>query len=130
MDLGIIGGADGPTTILVSANASELAWTLAILVVAAAAALASRFGGRSGNRKETPLRAQCAEYGRGEPLARLSRFAPNRHRRRGGSAGLFTPSGLKTLGLQGRSPRLRPEPPAAVRGYDRLIGPKSQTWGI
>ena len=40
MDLGIIDGADGPTTILVSANASELAWTLAILVVAAAAALA------------------------------------------------------------------------------------------
>ena len=38
MDLGIIGGADGPTTILVSANASELAWTLAILAVAAAAA--------------------------------------------------------------------------------------------
>lgn len=38
--VGIIGGADGPTTILVSANASELAWTLAILAVAAAAALA------------------------------------------------------------------------------------------
>ena len=42
MDLGIIGGADGPTTTLVSANASELAWTLAILAVAAAAALAFR----------------------------------------------------------------------------------------
>ncbi len=63
-------------------------------------------------------------------MARLSRFAPNRQRRRGSSAGLFSPCGLKTLNLQGRSPRLRPEPPAAVRGYDRLIGPKSQTWGL
>lgn len=40
MDVGIIGGADGPTSILVSVNASELAWTLAILVVVVAAALA------------------------------------------------------------------------------------------
>ncbi len=49
-------------------------------------------------------------------------FAPNRHRRRGVSTGLFSSSGLKTRGLQElRSLRLRPEPPPAVRGYGRLI---------
>ena len=54
----------------------------------------------------------CAPFG----------FAPNRQRRFGASAGLFSPCGLKTRGLQElRSLRLRPEPPTAVRGYGRLI---------
>ncbi|MGI5884987.1 MAG: hypothetical protein ACOX83_08490 [Candidatus Spyradocola sp.] len=40
MDIGLIGGADGPTTILVSSNASELVGALVLLAVAAAAGLA------------------------------------------------------------------------------------------